>query len=572
MITIVYPPELPVSARREDIAAAIRDNQVVIVSGETGSGKTTQLPKIALELGREQHRAHPAAPHRCARRRGARRRRTRHRTWRRRGLPGAIHGPLVQGHPAQGHDRRHPARPDPARSPVARLRHDHHRRGPRAQPQHRLPAWLPHQPAPPPPATSSSSSPRRPSTPSASASTSTPPSSRSRAAPTPWRSAIASRTTATSWRESCARARNSCAEGHGDILVFLSGEREIATRPTLWPGWRPAPPGRARSSCFRCTRASVPRSSTACSNRIPDAGSCWQQTSPRPRSRFPAFTTSLTPAPRASRGIPRRPRCSACRSSPSPGASANQRAGRAGRLADGIAIRLYSRRGLRRPARVHRTGDPAHLARVRAAAHDRVGVASSPDDVAQFPVRRAAGHALDPRRREPAQRTWRLNRAPKLTAARPPSRASGGRLPQLPMDPRQARMVVEAGRHGVAREVAIIAAALSHSGPARAAARAARGGGPAAQAVRGSHLRPALLPQPVALHPRAAARALRKRVPAPVQVPNTSITCAFANGRTSWSRSAARRKPLKIAMPSLGGGTGRGRHSPVASSRGCCRR
>ncbi|UAL30545.1 ATP-dependent RNA helicase HrpA [Nocardioides rotundus] len=49
---ISYPPELPVSARRDDIAAAIRDHQVVIVAGETGSGKTTQLPKIALELGR----------------------------------------------------------------------------------------------------------------------------------------------------------------------------------------------------------------------------------------------------------------------------------------------------------------------------------------------------------------------------------------------------------------------------------------------------------------------------------------------------------------------------------------
>jgi ATP-dependent helicase HrpA len=47
-----YPPELPVSLRRDDIAAAIRDHQVVIVAGETGSGKTTQLPKICLELGR----------------------------------------------------------------------------------------------------------------------------------------------------------------------------------------------------------------------------------------------------------------------------------------------------------------------------------------------------------------------------------------------------------------------------------------------------------------------------------------------------------------------------------------
>src|SRR6478672_7381922 len=53
--TVAYPEELPVSARREDIAAAIRDHQVVIVAGETGSGKTTQLPKICLELGRGVH-------------------------------------------------------------------------------------------------------------------------------------------------------------------------------------------------------------------------------------------------------------------------------------------------------------------------------------------------------------------------------------------------------------------------------------------------------------------------------------------------------------------------------------
>ncbi|RBO71002.1 ATP-dependent RNA helicase HrpA, partial [Microbacterium sp. H6] len=51
---ISYPPELPVSAARAEIADAIRDHQVVIVAGATGSGKTTQLPKIALELGRER--------------------------------------------------------------------------------------------------------------------------------------------------------------------------------------------------------------------------------------------------------------------------------------------------------------------------------------------------------------------------------------------------------------------------------------------------------------------------------------------------------------------------------------
>lgn len=50
--SITYPQNLPVSQKRQDIFNAIRDHQVVIVAGETGSGKTTQLPKICLELGR----------------------------------------------------------------------------------------------------------------------------------------------------------------------------------------------------------------------------------------------------------------------------------------------------------------------------------------------------------------------------------------------------------------------------------------------------------------------------------------------------------------------------------------
>ncbi|MFI1337119.1 ATP-dependent RNA helicase HrpA [Streptomyces sp. NPDC020845] len=49
---VTYPEELPVSQKKDDILAAVRDHQVVIVAGETGSGKTTQIPKICLELGR----------------------------------------------------------------------------------------------------------------------------------------------------------------------------------------------------------------------------------------------------------------------------------------------------------------------------------------------------------------------------------------------------------------------------------------------------------------------------------------------------------------------------------------
>ena len=52
---IRFPEELPVSARREEIAAALAQHQVIIVCGETGSGKTTQLPKLCLAMGRGEH-------------------------------------------------------------------------------------------------------------------------------------------------------------------------------------------------------------------------------------------------------------------------------------------------------------------------------------------------------------------------------------------------------------------------------------------------------------------------------------------------------------------------------------
>lgn len=58
-LKIEFPESLPVSARREEIATAIAAHQVVIVCGETGSGKTTQLPKIALALGRGKLNAPP---------------------------------------------------------------------------------------------------------------------------------------------------------------------------------------------------------------------------------------------------------------------------------------------------------------------------------------------------------------------------------------------------------------------------------------------------------------------------------------------------------------------------------
>ena len=58
-LKIEFPESLPVSARRDEIAAAVGARQVVIVCGETGSGKTTQLPKIALTMGRGKLNAAP---------------------------------------------------------------------------------------------------------------------------------------------------------------------------------------------------------------------------------------------------------------------------------------------------------------------------------------------------------------------------------------------------------------------------------------------------------------------------------------------------------------------------------
>ena len=100
-----------------------------------------------MELGprRPRHdRAHPAPPYRRPHRRRARRGRAGHPAGRGRRLEGALHRPGEPGrHLRQADDGRHPARRDPDRPRAARVRHDHHRRGPRAVPQHRLPAGLP---------------------------------------------------------------------------------------------------------------------------------------------------------------------------------------------------------------------------------------------------------------------------------------------------------------------------------------------------------------------------------------------------------------------------------------------
>ena len=114
---VSYPDELPISGRVDDIRAALETHQVVVVAGETGSGKTTQLPKMALELGRGVlGTIGHTQPRRIAARTVAERVAEELGTSRHRQVGYKIRftEPRERGHAGQAHDRRHPARRDPA--------------------------------------------------------------------------------------------------------------------------------------------------------------------------------------------------------------------------------------------------------------------------------------------------------------------------------------------------------------------------------------------------------------------------------------------------------------------------
>ncbi len=137
---ITFPPELPVSERADDLAEAIRDHQVVIVAGETGSGKSTQLPKICLSIGRGvRGLIGHTQPRRIAARALAERIAEETGTE----LGEAIGYTIRFGdhtgpnHFGEADDRRHPRLAEIGAGPrSAELRHDHHRRGARAEFEH----------------------------------------------------------------------------------------------------------------------------------------------------------------------------------------------------------------------------------------------------------------------------------------------------------------------------------------------------------------------------------------------------------------------------------------------------
>ncbi|MDF2846102.1 MAG: hypothetical protein K0R97_84 [Oerskovia sp.] len=539
---ITYPEQLPVSARREDIARAIAENQVVIVAGETGSGKTTQLPKIALELGRgRKGQIGHTQPRRIAARTVAER------------IAEEIGTPLgeivgyqvrftdqssdqtlvkvmtdgillaqIQRDPQllaydtliidEAHERSLnidfllgyltrllPQRPD-LKVIITSATIDSQRFA-----RHFAPG------GPLPPLTADELA--------AAELTDEEPDDAAHLPPTAPVIEVTGRTFPVEIRyrplspdvdpetgkvqrgggqsKSPAKApakqekdlvtgivdavEELMAEGPGDVLVFLSGEREIhdtadalesrlgeRTRDAKRPDFVEILPLYARLSSAEQHRVFQAHSS----RRVVLATNVAETSLTVPGIHYVVDpgTARISRYSKATK-VQRLP------IEPIAQASANQRSGRSGRVADGIAIRLYSEEDfLSRPEftepEILRTSLASVLLQMIS-----VGVVSSPDDVARFPfveppdtrsirdgvqlltelgaletVAEDAGRGGADKDAQPGRAVTRLTEIGRVLA-------------QLPMDPRLARMIWEGSRRGVAREVAIIAAVMSIQDP-----------------------------------------------------------------------------------------------------------
>ncbi|MDN4476201.1 ATP-dependent RNA helicase HrpA [Demequina sp. SYSU T00192] len=496
---IAYPAELPVSARREEIAAAIRDHQVVIVAGETGSGKTTQLPKICLELGRGRAgQIGHTQPRRIAARSVAERIAEEIGTE----LGGIVgyqvrftdqssdttlvkvmtDGILlaqIQRDPDllaydtliidEAHERSLnidfllgyltnllPRRPDlkvvitSATIDSERFARHFAAGGPLPQPAQVDDAAVADERAHDP-----------------------------RMAPVV---EVTGRTypveilyrplegaTKGEEKDLVTGIVDACDElmtwGDGDVLVFLSGEREIRDAAD---GLEAHLGDRARGPRHPRRVEILPlysRLSAAEQHRVFERHSARRivlATNVAETSlTVPGIHYVVDPGTARISRYSKATKVQRLPIEPISQASARQRSGRAGRLADGIAIRLYSEEDFEsRPAftepEILRTSLAAVLLQMIS-----VGVVESPEDVARFPfVEPPDTRAI----RDGVQLLSELG-AISTAGGRTSLTAVGRQLSRLPIDPRQARMIVEGARHGVAREVAVIAAALSIQDP-----------------------------------------------------------------------------------------------------------
>ncbi|HZZ97276.1 MAG TPA: ATP-dependent RNA helicase HrpA [Jatrophihabitantaceae bacterium] len=468
-------PDLPVSARRDDLAAAIGPHQVVVVAGETGSGKTTQLPKICLELGRGiRGTIGHTQPRRLAARTVAQR------------IADELHTPLgdVVGYTVRFTDqvsdrtliklmtdgillaeiqrdrmlRRYdtlildeaherslnidfligyltellPRRPDlkvivtSATIDPQRFAH-HFGAAPIVEVSGRTyPVEIRYRPLEPDATVDDDDDPDDPD------------------------HDVVHRIVSRDQTEAIIDAVHELDhEQSGDVLVFLSGEREIRDTADALRGEN------LRNTDVLPLYARLP---TADQQKVfePHTGRriVLATNVAETSLTVPGIRYVIDPGTARISRYSRRTKVQRLPIEPISQASAGQRAGRCGRLSDGICIRLYSERDFdSRP----RFTDPEIL-RTNLAAVLLQMAALRIGDVEQFPF-------LDP----PDRRSVRDGIAllQELGAFDSSARITdiGRRLAQLPVDPRLGRMILQAQQEGCVREILVVAAALSIPDP-----------------------------------------------------------------------------------------------------------
>jgi ATP-dependent helicase HrpA len=467
-VVIGYPQELPVSQRKDDIAAAIRDHQVVIVAGETGSGKTTQLPKICLELGRGiTGQIGHTQPRRIAARTVAER------------IADELGTQLgdVVGYKVRFTDKSGDATSVKLMTDgilLAEIGSDRNLRRYDTliidEAHERslnidfilgyLRQLLPRRPDLKVIITSATIDPERfaehfkdPRTgqpaPIVEVSGRTyPVEVRYRPAGDPERDNDEDRDQVTAITDAIGELER---EGPGDILVFLSGEQEIRDTADALKGRANTDvlPLYSRLSSAEQHRVfEVPANRAMASRRVVLATNVAETSLTVPGIRY-----VIDPGTARISRYSLRTKVQRLPIEPVSQASANQRKGRCGRVADGICIRLYSEEDF---ASRQEFTDP-EIQRTNLASVILQMAAARLGDVRDFPF-------VDPP--DPRAITDGVKLLEELNAVKDQQLTETGRqMARLPVDPRIARMIIESGKQGCAREVLVIAAALSIQDP-----------------------------------------------------------------------------------------------------------
>ncbi|MGW0942881.1 ATP-dependent RNA helicase HrpA [Streptomyces sp. NPDC002623] len=470
---VSYPEQLPVSQKKDEIAAAIRDHQVVIVAGETGSGKTTQIPKICLELGRGvRGMIGHTQPRRIAARTVAER------------VAEELATPLGE---AVGWKVRFTDQVNPDATFVklmtdgillAEIQTDRELRAYDTiiidEAHERslnidfllgyLAQLLPRRPDLKVIITSATIDPERFSRHFGEAPI-VEVSGRTYPVEVRYRPLL-EEDSEDSDRDQitaiCDAVEELQAEGKGDILVFLSGEREIRdTADALEKRQYPRAGGANRQGTevlplyARLSHAEQHRVFQPHTGRRIVLATNVAETS----LTVPGIKYVIDPGFARISRYSHRTKVQRLPIEPISQASANQRKGRCGRTSDGICIRLYDEDDfVARPeftdAEILRTNLASVILQMTAAGLGEIEKFPFIDPPDHRNIRDGVQllqelHALDPTEKDPRKR---------LTP-------TGRKLAQLPVDPRLARMVLEADKNGCVREVMVIAAALSIQDP-----------------------------------------------------------------------------------------------------------